>query len=104
MKKRLSWLMALCLMVTMIVPTSALAANAKADLNYAATKKAAAEKAKLLTESFGTTSVQYALIDHGKIVVSGQVGKMMHWEKFRLQKTPYMELDQRVRCSPLQPS
>lgn len=75
MKKRLSWLMALCLMVTMIVPTSALAANAKADLNYAATKKAAAEKAKLLTESFGTTSVQYALIDHGKIVVSGQVGK-----------------------------
>lgn len=75
MKKRLSWLMALCLMVTMILPTSALAANAKAGLNYEATKKAAAKKAKLLTESFGTTSVQYALIDHGKIVVSGQTGK-----------------------------
>lgn len=75
MKKRLSWLMALCLMVTMIVPTSAIAANSKVNLNYAATKKAAAEKAKVLTETFATTSVQYALIDHGKIVVSGQTGK-----------------------------
>ena len=33
------------------------------------------EKAKLLTETYGTTSLQYALIDGGEIVVSGQTGK-----------------------------
>ena len=33
------------------------------------------EKAKLLTEKHGITSLQYALIDGGEIVVSGQTGK-----------------------------
>lgn len=34
----------------------------------------ALEKAKLLTETYGVTSVQYALIDNGDITVSGQAG------------------------------
>ncbi|MNO45748.1 beta-lactamase/D-alanine carboxypeptidase [compost metagenome] len=35
----------------------------------------AAEKAALLIDSTNTNSVQYALIDNGKITVSGQTGK-----------------------------
>nr|WP_246311112.1 beta-lactamase family protein [Paenibacillus xylanilyticus] len=38
-------------------------------------KKTVIEKANILTESYGTTSLQYALIDEGEIVVSGQTGK-----------------------------
>ncbi|CAH0122808.1 Putative D-alanyl-D-alanine carboxypeptidase [Paenibacillus sp. CECT 9249] len=44
-------------------------------LTYEATRKVAKEKADLLTKTYGTNSVQYALIDHGRIVVSGQSGK-----------------------------
>lgn len=39
------------------------------------TLKAAQEKATLLTNTYDTNSVQYALIDHGRITVSGQAGK-----------------------------
>ncbi|WP_311295114.1 serine hydrolase [Paenibacillus sp. MER TA 81-3] len=38
-------------------------------------EKTAVEKAALLTETYGIPSVQYALIDDGEIVVSGQAGK-----------------------------
>jgi len=47
----------------------------EAGLAYEVTMKAAKEKANLLTEAYETNSVQYALIDHGNIVVSGQSGK-----------------------------
>ncbi|MEC0172401.1 serine hydrolase [Paenibacillus graminis] len=47
----------------------------KAVITYEATRKAAQEKADLLTKTYGTNSVQYAIIDHGHIVVSGQSGK-----------------------------
>nr|WP_252863475.1 serine hydrolase domain-containing protein [Paenibacillus riograndensis] len=47
----------------------------KAVITYEATRKAAQEKAGLLTKTYGTNSVQYAIIDHGNIIVSGQSGK-----------------------------
>ncbi|MBW7457686.1 beta-lactamase family protein, partial [Paenibacillus sepulcri] len=43
--------------------------------DYEATRKAAAEKAELLTGTYNTTSVQYALIDQGSIVISGESGR-----------------------------
>ncbi|KOY14900.1 serine hydrolase, partial [Paenibacillus xylanivorans] len=69
---------ALTLVLTMLAPMSAMAAPAalnSSNLTYEPTKKIVAEKAKILTEKYGTTSVQYALIDAGEIVVSGQTGK-----------------------------
>ena len=63
----------------MLAPLSAMATpattNNNSNLTYETTKKAVIEKAKLLTETYGTTSLQYALIDGGEIVVSGQTGK-----------------------------
>ncbi|MRN53758.1 serine hydrolase [Paenibacillus sp. LC-T2] len=47
----------------------------EAGLTYEVTRKDAKEKAELLTTAYDTNSVQYALIDHGNIVVSGQSGK-----------------------------
>ncbi len=41
---------------------------------YASIKQIADKKAALLTSVYGATSLQYALIDHGVIVLSGQVG------------------------------
>ncbi|MCG7410463.1 beta-lactamase family protein [Paenibacillus sp. ACRRX] len=75
-KKRTS-IAAFTLILTMLAPMSAMAAPATSSstLTYDATKKIAAEKAKILTETYGTTSLQYALIDKGEIVVSGQAGK-----------------------------
>ncbi|MGO4791144.1 serine hydrolase domain-containing protein [Paenibacillus sp. 2KB_20] len=69
---------ALTLVLMMLAPMSVMAAPAtsnNSDLTYEPTKKIVAEKAKILTETYGTTSVQYALIDAGEIVVSGQTGK-----------------------------
>ncbi|MGN7412777.1 serine hydrolase domain-containing protein [Paenibacillus sp. SAF-068] len=69
---------ALTLILTMLAPISVMAAPAtsnNSDLTYEPTKKIVAEKAKILTETYGTTSLQYALIDAGEIVVSGQTGK-----------------------------
>jgi len=69
---------ALTLVLMMLAPMSVMAAPAtsnNSDLKYEPTKKIVAEKAKILTETYGTTSVQYALIDAGEIVVSGQTGK-----------------------------
>ncbi|KAA9005871.1 beta-lactamase family protein [Paenibacillus spiritus] len=42
---------------------------------YPATVQAAREKADFLSKGQGTYSVQYALIDHGRIAVSGEAGK-----------------------------
>ncbi|MDK8191006.1 serine hydrolase domain-containing protein [Paenibacillus sp. UMB7766-LJ446] len=69
---------ALTLVLTMLAPMSVMAtpaADNRSNLLYEPTKKTVAEKAKILTETYGTTSVQYALIDGGEIVVSGQTGK-----------------------------
>ncbi|WP_431091436.1 serine hydrolase domain-containing protein [Paenibacillus sp. 8b26] len=70
---------AVTLMLTILAPMSAMAAptamNNNSNLTYETTKKTVIEKAKLLTETYGTTSLQYALIDGGEIVVSGQTGK-----------------------------
>ncbi|MDQ0656572.1 serine hydrolase [Paenibacillus sp. W2I17] len=67
----------LTLVLTMLAPMSAMAAPAtsSSDFTYEPTKKTVMEKAKLLTEKHGITSLQYALIDGGEIVVSGQTGK-----------------------------
>ncbi|MGV2884383.1 serine hydrolase domain-containing protein [Paenibacillus taichungensis] len=77
LKKRTSFA-AVTLVLTMLSPMTALAAPAtsnSSNLTYDMTQKAVMEKAKLLTETYGTTSVQYALMDEGEIVISGQVGK-----------------------------
>lgn len=75
MKKRLSRMLVALLAVTMILPAGAMAAdNSQTAAAAGGLEKIAAEKAKLLTETYGTTSVQYALIDNGKITVSGQAG------------------------------
>ncbi|WP_419892368.1 serine hydrolase domain-containing protein [Paenibacillus xylanexedens] len=76
-KKRTS-IVALTLLLSMLAPLSVMAAPApmnNSNLTYETTKKAVIEKAKLLTETYGTTSLQYALIDGGEIVVSSQTGK-----------------------------
>ncbi|OZQ57309.1 hypothetical protein CA599_31915, partial [Paenibacillus taichungensis] len=69
-KKRTS-IAALTLVLTMLAPLSAMAApgamNNNSNLTYETTKKTVIEKAKLLTETYGTTSLQYALIDGGEI-------------------------------------
>lgn len=64
------------MMLVVLAPLNAWAATSSDEpSDYAATAKAAAEKASLLTKQYGVTSVQYALIDQGKIVVAGQSGK-----------------------------
>jgi len=76
MRKRFSWILALTLTLSMIAPSAAMASPSVSSDGAAATKgleKIAAEKAALLTK-MGTVSVQYALIDNGKITVSGQTG------------------------------
>ncbi|WP_407944560.1 serine hydrolase domain-containing protein, partial [Paenibacillus xylanivorans] len=76
MKKRLSWVLPATLALTMIAPTGAMASSvAPTVVASQGLKKIAAEKAALLIESTDTISVQYALIDNGKITVSGQTGK-----------------------------
>lgn len=76
MKKKLSWVLSATLALTMIAPTGAIASSvAPAVADSQGLGKTAAEKAALLIKSTETISVQYALIDHGKITVSGQTGK-----------------------------
>ncbi|MEK4358355.1 serine hydrolase domain-containing protein [Paenibacillus sp. FSL M7-1455] len=73
-KKKFIWLLAAALALTPLVPTGALASESKAVAAVQGLEKFAAEKAALLTEKYGTTSVQYALIDGGTILASGQTG------------------------------
>lgn len=74
MKKRLSWLLAAALIMTLMLPIGTASAAKDSAFIYESTKQLAAEKAKLLTESLGVTSVQYALIDEGSITISDQAG------------------------------
>ncbi|WP_438350727.1 serine hydrolase domain-containing protein [Paenibacillus sp. FA6] len=74
MKKRLLWILSAAIALTPLVPTAALASNQNVATSNQALAITASEKAALLTEQYGTTSVQYALIDNGKITVSGQKG------------------------------
>ncbi|NKW95923.1 serine hydrolase domain-containing protein [Bacillus toyonensis] len=82
MKNKLTGVLAATLTLTMILPTGAKAFSdgkttvvSNAEVASQELKKIAAEKAALLTKSHGTTSVQYALIDNGKLTLSGQAGK-----------------------------
>nr|WP_224753977.1 serine hydrolase domain-containing protein [Paenibacillus terricola] len=56
-------------------PVAAGKMNGPSAITYELTREDAQTKAKLLTRSYGANSVQYAIIDHGSIVVSGQFGK-----------------------------
>ncbi|MEN1939382.1 serine hydrolase domain-containing protein [Paenibacillus sp. 102] len=77
MKNKLSEVLATTLALTMILPTGAIASSSSKTPVVASQEleKIATEKAALLTKSHGTTSVQYALIDNGKLILSGQTGK-----------------------------
>ncbi|HDR3494353.1 TPA: beta-lactamase family protein [Bacillus wiedmannii] len=82
MRNKLTGVLAATLALTMILPTGAKAFSdgkttvvSNAEVASQELKKIAAEKAALLTKSHGTTSVQYALIDNGKLTLSGQAGK-----------------------------
>ncbi|MCY9549797.1 serine hydrolase domain-containing protein [Lysinibacillus xylanilyticus] len=82
MKNKLSGVLAATLALTMSLPTGAMAFSSSQTTVVASQeaasqelKKIAAEKAALLTKSYETTSVQYALIDNGKLILSGQTGK-----------------------------
>ncbi|MDT8976233.1 serine hydrolase domain-containing protein [Paenibacillus sp. chi10] len=82
MKNKLTGVLAATLAITMTLPTGAIAASSSKTTIVAGQevaskelKKIAAEKAALLTKSYETTSVQYALIDNGNIILSGQTGK-----------------------------
>ncbi|WJH28916.1 beta-lactamase family protein [Paenibacillus sp. CC-CFT742] len=75
--KKRTLITAVTLVFTTLAPMSAMAepvSNVN-DVTYEMTKKAVMEKAQILTDDYGTTSVQYALIDGGEIVISGQAGK-----------------------------
>ncbi|MCM3340531.1 beta-lactamase family protein [Paenibacillus sp. MER TA 81-3] len=74
MRKRLAVTLAVTLMLSMLAPMMSMAESNNNELGYDRTRKIAAEKAALLTETYGITSVQYALIDNGNIVVSGHSG------------------------------
>lgn len=75
MKKRLSWVLTVTLALMLLVPTTAMASTgSNVPVSNQGLEQIAAEKAKLLTEKYGTVSVQYALIDNGKITLSGQAG------------------------------
>ncbi|MCJ8012126.1 beta-lactamase family protein [Paenibacillus sp. KQZ6P-2] len=79
MKKRLLWVLAAAMALTPLVPAGASAASEVSVSDQASKtynlEQLAAEKAALLTKDYGTTSVQYALIDKGRITLSGQTGK-----------------------------
>ncbi|MFJ3389873.1 serine hydrolase domain-containing protein [Lysinibacillus sp. NPDC086135] len=83
MKNKLSGVLAATLALTMSLPTGAMAFSSSQNTVVVTNqevasqelKKIAAEKAALLTKSYETTSVQYALIDNGKLILSGQTGK-----------------------------
>ncbi|MGG4495484.1 serine hydrolase domain-containing protein [Brevibacillus reuszeri] len=76
MNVKRSWVLSATLALTMITSTGAMASGvAPAVVDSQSLGKTAVKKAKLLLDSTETFSVQYALIDNGKISVSGQIGK-----------------------------
>ncbi|MGF7047345.1 CubicO group peptidase (beta-lactamase class C family) [Paenibacillus sp. DS2015] len=86
MKKRLAWFLAAVIALTPLVPTDAIASSRDVAVPNLELEKIASQKAALLTENYGTNSVQYALIDNGKIKVSGQTGLNDKEEKIPLTK------------------
>ncbi|WP_217562542.1 serine hydrolase [Paenibacillus sp. GbtcB18] len=75
MKKNHSWVLSATLALTMIAPAGAMASSVTPAVEDSQDLgKTAAEKAALLIKSTKTNSVQYALINNGKITVSGQTG------------------------------
>ncbi|GJM81025.1 penicillin-binding protein [Paenibacillus sp. HMSSN-139] len=75
MKKR-NALLAIILAFTLLMPAGVMAAEAPpTDKAPQSLEEIAAAKAALLTGTYGTTSVQYALVDNGKLIVSGEAGK-----------------------------
>jgi len=74
MKKTLVWSLAAAIALTPVVPTVVMASGQEAVVNKQTIAQIAAEKAALLIEQYGTTNLQYALIDNGKITVSGHAG------------------------------
>ncbi|MNO57986.1 Penicillin-binding protein 4* [compost metagenome] len=74
MKKGFIWTLAAALALTPLIPTAAMASSNTVSVTSKTLEKLASEKAALLTEQYGITSVQYALIDNGVIKVSGQTG------------------------------
>ncbi len=90
MTKKGLWILAVPIVVILVViagilemfDAGILDTDKKANASsYEKTQKVAGEKAKLLTDKYGMTSVQYALIDHDQIVVSGQTGRNKRREK-----------------------
>ncbi|MFP3390215.1 hypothetical protein [Brevibacillus sp. SIMBA_040] len=76
MKKKQSKVLSAALALTLIAPSGAMASNvAPAVAANQGLGKTAAEKAELILEFTETFRVQYALIDNGKITISGQTGK-----------------------------
>lgn len=76
--KRRTSIAVFSLVITLLTPWTVMAESSNtnsSDLPYQKTKQTVTEKAKTLTETYGITSVQYALMDQGEIVVSGQTGK-----------------------------
>lgn len=62
----------------MLAPVSTMATTTtknSSNLTFDVSKKIDVKKAKLLTETYHTTSLQYALIDDGEIVISGYASK-----------------------------
>lgn len=105
-RKKRSSIAAITLVLAMMSPMSAMATPATSDggrPTYDVTKKAASEKAKILTESYATTSVQYALMDGGEIVISGQASKDGLKTTFRFRLIPCMALVQPVKWYLLPP-
>ncbi|MEK3983912.1 serine hydrolase domain-containing protein [Paenibacillus sp. FSL K6-3166] len=74
MKKRFIWTLSAALLLTPLIPIGAMASSSVVAVSSKPLEKLASEKAALLTEQYGITSVQYALIDNGVIKVSGQSG------------------------------
>nr|WP_248061828.1 serine hydrolase domain-containing protein [Paenibacillus silvae] len=76
--KRRTSIAVFSLVITLLTPWTVMAESSNtnsSDLPYQKTKQTVTEKTKTLTETYGITSVQYALMDQGEIVVSGQTGK-----------------------------
>lgn len=69
----------LCLLLTScddnVLPVEMDLPSNEVEITYEVTQKIAKENADLLTKNYATNSVQYAVIDRGNIVVSGQSGK-----------------------------
>ncbi len=79
--------MAVILAITMVIlPVNLGSSTAYAAVNYDDTAKKAQQLADVLTSIYGATSVQYALIDDGEIVLSGNSGVYSKEDKAAVTK------------------